>query len=410
MARRLGLGAFRVETRRGGHVEALRGPNAFRVVHQHEGRGPVAGTFDAGRPVRLVAEHEVEGRRAFVLRAPHDVERVVGAEDHGHGVLSRLAQCPGNRRRVCGDGELELLERGVLVVAPGAGIGADADIAVRDRALRRPLPHRLLKQRDRRHHIQHPAVDTGNGLRDAQRGEGLARPARHDQLAVVMGLEAGGHVVVCGLLMGPEAERFAPEGQVFGLTVDRIRPVEGSAREVGEAQHGARRLQRNDGLAGVGAPRVAGVDHDARGERIARRGGDERIEMGFRNLRSGRVALALDGAVAALAFFRDQVDADVSGIEVLPEGGPFGPQPDIGEPFRVEGILDEISLHQPLEEASLLRFGAGDGPDVVQRSSKAIVQCCFSREAFRIHAGLSVSDRWVQSCPGIVSEHDRPDR
>ena len=89
VACRLRLGAFRVETRRGGHVEAFRGPNSLSVVNQHEGRGLVAGTLDARRPVGLIAKNNIERRGSVVLRALHDAERVVGAKDHGDRVRAR---------------------------------------------------------------------------------------------------------------------------------------------------------------------------------------------------------------------------------------------------------------------------------------------------------------------------------
>ena len=69
VTRRPSLRALGIEARRRGHVEALPDPDAACVVHEHEGRGLVAGTLHAGRPVRLVAEHEVEGWRA-VVRVP----------------------------------------------------------------------------------------------------------------------------------------------------------------------------------------------------------------------------------------------------------------------------------------------------------------------------------------------------
>ena len=44
----------------------------------------------------------------------------------------------------------------------------------------------------------------------------------------------------------------------------------------------------------------------------------------------------------------------------------------MGEPFLVKGILDKVRLHQPLEEATLVRFGIGNGPDVVKGLLKAL--------------------------------------
>ena len=116
-------------------------------MHQHEWRGLVAGTLDACRSVCLVAQHEIEWRRAVILRAFDEAERVIGAEDHRHRIRRRVPQRPGNGRRVGRDRDLQFLQRGVLVVPPGARIGADPDITVRDRPLFRPCPHRLLEQR-----------------------------------------------------------------------------------------------------------------------------------------------------------------------------------------------------------------------------------------------------------------------
>ena len=78
--------------------------------------------------------------------------------------------------------------------------------------------------------------------------------------------------------------------------------------------------------------------------------------MRFRNPGARRVALALDGAVAAAALLGDEIDARIRAIESRLHPGPLGPQPHPGEPVLVERILDEVRLHQPLEEASLVRF------------------------------------------------------
>ena len=105
----LRLGPFRIETRRGSHVEALYGPDPFRVVDQHERRGLVSGAFDARGPVRLVAEDEVERRRAAVLRLLDETERVVGAENHGHGIGRGGPQRAADRGRIRGHRNLQLL-------------------------------------------------------------------------------------------------------------------------------------------------------------------------------------------------------------------------------------------------------------------------------------------------------------
>ena len=186
--------------------------------------------------------------------------------------------------------------------------------------------------------------------------------------------EAGDHVVERGALVRAQAVGFAPERQVFRFAADEVRPVERTAREVAEAEHRAGGLQGQDGLDGVRPPSVSGIDDDAGREGVAGRGGDERVEVGLRYPCAGRVALALDGAMTALALLGDEIDARIGGVETGPRTRPLGPQPDVGEAFRVERVLDEVCLHQPLEETPLLGFGAGNGPDVVQRLLKAVAQ------------------------------------
>ena len=86
MARRLRPCAFGIEARCRRHVEPLSRPDPRLVVYEHEGRGLVAGAFDACRAVGFVAEDEIEGRRAVVLRPLDEAEGVVGAEDDRHDV------------------------------------------------------------------------------------------------------------------------------------------------------------------------------------------------------------------------------------------------------------------------------------------------------------------------------------
>ena len=124
----------------------------------------------------------------------------------------------------------------------------------------------------------------------------------------------------------------------------------------------------------VWPPAVAGIDDDAGGEGVAGRCGDEGVEVGLPYLCAGRMALALDGTEAAPALLGHEVDARIGAVEIRSCGGPFGPEPDVGETFAVERVVEEIRLHQPLEEAPLLRLGVGDGPEVVQRSLEAAAQ------------------------------------
>ena len=182
-------------------------------------------------------------------------------------------------------------------------------------------------------------------FRDAQRREGLARAAGHDQLAAIMSLEAAGHVVERGLLMRSQMERFVPNRQRFRRCATQIGPVEWPLCEIAEAEHGAGRRQGRDGLRRVRPPLIAGIDDDARGERRARRGRDERIEMRLCHPRARRIALALDGAVAAPAFCRNEINARIAALEIRARLCPLGPQPDVGEPVLVERVFDEVRLH-----------------------------------------------------------------
>ena len=322
----------------------------------------------------FVTEDQVKGRCPFPLRLLDDAERLVGAEDNRH----RFRTCHAERHRdfggVRGHRDLELMQRCVLVFAPSGRVGADPDVAVWHRLLGRPFPHRLSEQRDRRHQVQRPAADACDRFRYPQRDKGLAGAACHDQLAAVMRLEAFDHIGECGLLMWPQAERLVLIGQVLRFVASEIRPVERAAGQIAEAKHKAPGLEMLDGLTGGRPPFVAGVHNDTGRERFARRGGDERIELGLRDSRARGVALALNGAVApAVSFLGNQIDPRIGAVEVGTLGCPLGPQPDRGEPLPVDGVLGEVGLHQPFEQASLVSLRLGDSPYVVQGPLKAVV-------------------------------------
>ena len=196
VARRLCLGALGVDAWRGGHVEPLAAPDPLSVVDEDEGRGlAVAGTFDPSRAVRLVAEDQVEGRSALLLRPLHERQRVVGAEDDRHVARTLLPQRLRDAIRPGRDRDLKLHHRGVFAVASRAHVRTDADVAVRHRLLRGPLAHRLRKERNRRHQIEHAAARARDGFGDPKRREGLARAARHDELAPVRFFESPRHGV-----------------------------------------------------------------------------------------------------------------------------------------------------------------------------------------------------------------------
>ena len=215
VARCLRLRACRVQARRRCHEQPLLGADSVRIVDQHERRGLVTGTVHSGRPMRLVAKNEVKGRRAFSLRPFDQAERVVCAEDHGQCIAMLLPESSRDCRRVGRNGQFEFLERSVFVVPAGAGIGTNADIAVRYRPVRRPFPHGLDEERDRRHQIEDPAPASGGLLGDAQGSIRLACSTRHDQLAAVMVLEALDYLLKRLLLVRKERVGFRPPRQIF---------------------------------------------------------------------------------------------------------------------------------------------------------------------------------------------------
>ena len=256
--------------------------------------------------------------------------------------------------RVGGDGDFQFLQGGILVVAPGAGVGADAEVTVRQRPLGGPLAHGLGEQGDGRHQVQHTAAHAGGSLCNAQRRERLAGTAGHDELAAVLILEAGHHIVERGLLVGAQREWLAAQRQVLRLAFGEVGPVEGSAGEVAKTEHGASRLQFGDGLDGVRPPAIASVNDDSGSEGFPRGGGDEGIQVRLADPRAGRVALALNGAVAAVAFFGHKVDAGVRSVEIHPFRRPLGPEPNLGEALAVDGVQREVGFHQPLEQTPLV--------------------------------------------------------
>ena len=238
---RLGFGTLRVEAWRGRHVETFLCLDARCVVDQHERGCLVVRAFDTGGPVGLVAEDQIERGSTVGLCLLDEPKRMVGAEHHRHRFGRHGSEGLGYRLGARGYRNLELVQRRVLVVAAGAGVGADADVATGNSALLRPLPHGRLEQRNRWHKVQGAAADSRNALSDPQCRKGLAGPACHDELATVAFVEAPDHVVESRLLVGSKAVRFAPVGQRLRLVLAEVGPVERSSRadaEMNESRSG----------------------------------------------------------------------------------------------------------------------------------------------------------------------------
>ena len=71
--------------------EALRGADARLIVHQREGRMLSHRSGDARSAVCFITDHQVEGRRAIILRFSDALERLVGTEDHRQLLRRALA-------------------------------------------------------------------------------------------------------------------------------------------------------------------------------------------------------------------------------------------------------------------------------------------------------------------------------
>ena len=210
-----------------GHVEPLAGADRFRIVHHEEAGALLVLEGVSGRAVSLVADGDVERRHAGVLRLPDHVHRLVGAENDRQPIgrirRGRPREPPGVGR---GGYRQVVRLRAVTVPAPDLLVRADGESADRGRGVGRPLPQRLGDERDRGRGEQHPPAGSGDLLGDAQRREGLAGAAGHDQLAAVVLLETrervgeGLSLVRSQLLCGARLQRRRLVLEV-GVPVDR---------------------------------------------------------------------------------------------------------------------------------------------------------------------------------------------
>ena len=88
--------------------------------------------------------------------------------------------------------------------------------------------------------------------------------------------------------------------------------------------------------------------------------------MRFADRGARRIALALDGAVAARSLLGHQVDAGVRAVEAWRPRRPIRPPPHVGEPVLVHRIFGEELAHQTLEESALLMLGLGYGTELFE--------------------------------------------
>ena len=307
--------------------------------------------------MRLVADDEVEGWRAVSLRISHPFQRLVGAEDHGHGIRPRL---PQTRQDAFGAGRHRLVQfqqGDILVRAADARVGANALKVQGQTVLLAPFVHRLGHQGDGGDDIENATAYANLPFRNPERDHGLARAAGQDQLAAFAAFKTRAHRVNGLRLKGM---RIVEPGWVEtqGLrVVDVLQPIHRPNIQMRPAQHttmldfgiGFKRAQ------GMTLKVGAGVDQNARGEGFRRGCRQKGIDGALGHGHVGRVELALDGAQAAVRLFGHQIDAQVRPRSVRP----FMPEPDFGEALAEEVMLLQGAPQHALEAASLLRFACG---------------------------------------------------
>lgn len=246
---RLLLGLIAVDARRRGHVQPAVPAEVAVVVHADERRLIRPGQDDAGRPMRLVADNQVEPPEALLLGRRDGVNRLVRGQHDRHARAdidaAHLGDEPRWARR---GGQREVVRGQIPVVALGPlladlRVGADREGPHRDGRLMGPFPQRLRQQRDRRDQEQ----DTGplplislralplEPLGDLQAREGLARAAGHDEPDPVMVREAREHRVEClGLVQAGPLLRVQAQLDLDGhIAGGGDAPVDRAGRDVG---------------------------------------------------------------------------------------------------------------------------------------------------------------------------------
>jgi len=147
--------------------------------------------------VRLVAHHEFEGVAGSGLHVGHDLDRLVGREHRPSSDRRRDVHAASVRAAAsvvaAQLGHVESRFR-LQSVLPAVGRSRQRTGGW-VRCIPPSLLERLSDQGNRRCEEEHRLPSAGVLLSDAQRCEGLAGAARHDQLAAVAFLEADPNVV-----------------------------------------------------------------------------------------------------------------------------------------------------------------------------------------------------------------------
>ena len=352
-------------------------------MHFGEGRFVLAGQRDAGRAVRLIADGQVEsaqvaaGFEQFCLHLRYYFNRLIGGKDDRHPAVCvvvglDLAQLAEDVLYIGRCGQRQVNDAGqvaVFVFCPflgNFGVRADADSVDRLVRVGGPLAQRLAQQRDGGYQEQDKALTTGFMFGDAQGIEGLARPARHDELAPLRLFEMRVGAIQGFLLVRAQHLLRQPR-RVAVNPLFQLRPVNRRFLEIVQVQAGDGRMLVLDRLRRVGTPVIGRRNPQAVGEacraqrlvlEFSAGGRQERIDGRLIDGRALLIALALNGPVVAVDGECHQVDAGVRAAEVVP-AGKLVPQPDLFEQVRVLGVGLQIGLHQPLKARALVLLGEG---------------------------------------------------
>ena len=179
--------------------------------------------------MRFVAYDQIEHRPGLLLRGSDLVERLICGEHHrGSPVAGRISEGLGDTVRVGSDRNRQLRQIGRLVTTtlPRSPIGTHTHICLDSAPLRRPFPHRLPQQRDRRDYIQHRPIGGHSLFGDPERDHGFACPARKDHLPPgSTSVETGHHSVDGVLLVGVRLVQHPGNRGAIGIS-KRVRSRE----------------------------------------------------------------------------------------------------------------------------------------------------------------------------------------
>ena len=356
-------GAFGVDARGCGHVEALAGAQPRVVVDLLEVDLPGAARPDerARRPVGLVGDGQIERRGAVMrLRLGDPPQRMVRAE-HGAGRACAVERA-GDLGRVRRDRAFELGYPDVLVlVAPAGGrIGAHDDARQFARRLPQPFAPRLRHQRDGRRREEDPPSVRDGPFGDAKGGEGLAGAARHDEAAPVVVAESVDRVLDRLYLEGPRLLHRALGVALLDLDVEIFAEVDLRDLGVGVPDRPLR----------VRPPPARRHD-PPQAEYLLLGAAEELVDLALAEGVPVVVALALDGDPFPRSAPRHEVDPDVAAVESGQRlaFGPVGPAPDVVD--LEFGPLARDPHEQLLEPPPLLGLVAAVVADALEDDPRA---------------------------------------